>query len=98
MAEAENRAPKDAGLGPASIRRISALSVSAPVNSNGDAPANGVVPATEEQHQVEVFPRNRARFPLEAHVVLLLAPITGSGDTARISVMLAPEEQQQAEL
>ncbi len=32
VAEAENRAPKDAGLGPASVARISALSVSAPVD------------------------------------------------------------------
>jgi magnesium-transporting ATPase (P-type) len=37
VAEAENRAPADAGLGPASVARISALSVSAPLDRNGPA-------------------------------------------------------------
>lgn len=54
VAEAENRAPKDAGLGEKSIARLTALSVPVPPESNGSR-SGSVAPAPSNSGQQQVL-------------------------------------------
>jgi hypothetical protein len=56
VAEAENRAPRDAGLGEKSVARLEALSVSQPLDhGSGRSGSVAPAPATEKQQQVRVW-------------------------------------------
>jgi hypothetical protein len=54
VAEAENRAPKDAGLGEKSIARLTALSVPVPPESSGSR-SGSVAPAPANPAQQQVL-------------------------------------------
>lgn len=74
VAEAENRAPRDAGLGEKSVRRLSALSVAAAVeNGSGRGGSVAPAPATEEQQQVGAAALHAP--PLSSVYVLLPAKL-----------------------
>ena len=55
VAEAENRAPKDAGLGEKSMARLTALSVPVPPESNGSR-SGSVAPAPQQVLSADGLP------------------------------------------